>query len=67
MCDGRNHNLRTIMKTGQPEEQKVVRWCKDCGSVVVDMDVDGRTSAGYYVRMLSPTSMEKYLEAQRGK
>lgn len=35
-------------------EAKVVRWCPECGAVVVDMDYDGRTSAGYYKKLQYP-------------
>jgi len=60
MCNGRDHNLKAIFGSGSRDERAVVRWCLDCGSVVVDLDVDGRTSPGYYKKMLTPRyDMEK--------
>jgi len=43
MCDGTNHNLKVIYGSGNDMEMDVVRWCADCGAVVVDIDADGRT------------------------
>ena len=41
MCDLKNHNLIEIYRHRfwGPEDH-VVRWCRDCGAVVVDVDVD---------------------------
>ena len=35
-------------------ETKVVRWCPECGAVVVDLDYDGRTKPGYYKKLQYP-------------
>ena len=54
-CREGNHLLIEITRThigyGGAE---VVRWCPVCGSVVVDVDVDGRTMAGKIMKMRSP-------------
>jgi hypothetical protein len=43
MCDLRNHNLRTIYVADNGwNEEHVVRWCEDCGAVVVDRESDNR-------------------------
>ena len=55
MCKPRQHDLRVILRSGPSHEQRVVRWCKDCGAVVVDMDFDGRTNAGQIMKMKLPT------------
>jgi hypothetical protein len=34
--------------------EEVVRWCKECGAVVVDLDYDGRTNAGQILKMKLP-------------
>lgn len=42
----RNHNLVDIMhkpSRAAPDADQVVRWCTDCGSIVVDIDADERT------------------------
>lgn len=35
---------------------EVVRWCKVCGAVVIDVDMDGRTNPGGVRPMLFPTN-----------
>ena len=54
MCDGKNHNLKVIARFGNDMEEEVVRWCRDCGGVVVDLDFDGRTRPGYIRKMQVP-------------
>lgn len=41
-------------------EAKVVRWCPECGAIVVDMDSDNRTYAGYYKTLQYPNITKKY-------
>lgn len=49
------HNLVEIDRRSTGYEQMAVtRWCTDCGGVVVDTDIDGRTMAGDQVRMRFP-------------
>lgn len=55
MCDLRNHNLEEVYRDGYSHESKVVRWCKDCGAIVVDIDSDGRTYSGKVSEMKFPT------------
>lgn len=61
MCDGRNHNLiRVYANRYSDDSTAVVRWCKECGSVAVDVDIDGRTAPGRIHRMRTPSyEMEK--------
>jgi valyl-tRNA synthetase len=33
---------------------RVIRWCEDCGAVVVDLDCDGRTHPGDVMEMKFP-------------
>jgi hypothetical protein len=49
----RRHNLQEIYSEGQ-DTRYVVRWCTDCGAIVVDVDVDGRVMPGRYSRMKFP-------------
>jgi hypothetical protein len=56
MCDGHNHNLEVIYKA-EPlawPVAHVVRWCRDCGAVVVDAEGDGRTYPGNVMEMKFP-------------
>ena len=51
-CLEGNHDLVVIYcKSCGYDEEEVVRWCKRCGSIVIDRDVDGRTSPGEIMKM----------------
>jgi len=52
-CKG-NHNLLDIYCDGPEMEQSVVRWCEECGAIVVDVVVDGRTAPGRVMAMRLP-------------
>lgn len=52
-CKGQ-HSLTTIYRDGPDMEENVVRWCKKCGAITVDVDVDGRTAPGGYMAMRLP-------------
>ena len=57
MCDTINHNLITIAIYDinyAANECGVVRWCKDCGAIVVDVDVDEITYPGAIKKMKFP-------------
>lgn len=41
-------------------ETKVVRWCPECGAVVVDLVYDGRTKPGYYRKLQYPNIVYKH-------
>jgi hypothetical protein len=46
-CNGQHDLLRIMIKpTGDPGVEHVTRWCQNCGAIVVDVDVDGRTQPG---------------------
>lgn len=63
MCENGNHNLITILSVDNsaPDEETVVRWCRDCGAIVVDIDYDNRRFAGRVMNMKFP----KYLEEKK--
>lgn len=48
------HRLIDILASGPEMERTVVRWCADCGAVVVDIDSDGRTQPGAQMSMRFP-------------
>lgn len=55
MCNGVNHNLIEIFRTCDSYDiESVVRWCKDCGAIVVDGEYDGRIAPGKIMRMKFP-------------
>ena len=50
-----NHKLIALFAhTSDGMETTVVRWCEICGSVVVDLDCDGRILPGKLMKMRSP-------------
>lgn len=54
-CKKGNHSLKTILISGYEDEPcEVVRWCKVCGSVVIDVDYDNKTMPGRCLKMQSP-------------
>lgn len=51
------HDLKDISSRGTGEGPgivEVVRWCCNCGAVVTDIDVDGRTMPGRRMPMKFP-------------
>lgn len=54
-CRAGKHNLKEIyIVFNDWGTQDVVRWCSVCGSIVIDLDGDGRTSPGHIMKMTSP-------------
>ncbi len=47
--------LEVIFTHYKAASEAVVRWCPNCGAVVVDEDYDGRTNAGAYMPMRFPS------------
>jgi len=43
-----------VYSIGSDAVADTVRWCTLCGSVVVDVDFDGRTNAGQVMPMRNP-------------
>lgn len=54
------HNLEVIDAVAEacPGTYRVVRWCKVCGAVVVDVDCDGRTKPGAVAAMKFPSFLK---------
>lgn len=50
-----SHDLVGLMYGGTSDEGEVVRWCRNCGAVVIDMEYDGRVAAGAIMKMRVPT------------
>jgi hypothetical protein len=48
------HELEVIWTSGGRMVEEVVRWCRICGAVVVDLDMDATTHPGYYLKMRFP-------------
>lgn len=59
-CKKGKHNFIDIFTRYIGEDEyKVVRWCKDCGAIVIDLDVDGRTYAGYFLKCQIPKILKR--------
>lgn len=58
-CNGSEHRLIVIWRETGAASDAVVRWCQDCGAVVVDEDYDGRTHAGRYMAMRFPNRVAR--------
>lgn len=54
-CKQGNHDLKIIYtKYNGQDEYEMVRWCSICGSIVVDIDIDGRIRPGGIMKMITP-------------
>ena len=59
-CNGTIHELEEVKSFSTMYDQEaVVRWCRGCGAVVIDMDHDTRTYPGYYAKMRFPRSVQE--------
>lgn len=45
------HPLKTIYTDSDGFVNVVIRWCPECGAVVIDNDVDGRVYSGKVMPM----------------
>lgn len=55
LCKGGDHDLIAVFDSQSWDySQFVVRWCQNCGCVVVDIDMDGRTMPGGEMKMQAP-------------
>lgn len=61
-CKKGLHPLIAILTVSQAfDTEKVVRWCPECGAIVIDMDYDGRTKPGHYMNMCFPNITDNVL------
>ena len=56
------HHLQEISRSSDGFVDKVVRWCPDCGAIVIDMECDGRIYPGRYKKMMIPNYRKKIKE-----
>ena len=51
-CKDKQHPLEELYSfSGSYDEEIVVRWCPECGAVVIDLDTDGRVNPGARMKM----------------
>ncbi len=60
-CNVGNHDLIEIQASRHSwdESYKVVKWCKICGAVVIDLEYDGRINPGQIMKMKYPKQIYK--------
>lgn len=58
-CRNGQHSLQVIYIAGSSDCVDVVRWCRECGAVVVDVDFDNRTQPGRAVPMQFPAYLSR--------
>jgi hypothetical protein len=46
--------LETISRMCFGQEEEVVKWCPNCGTIVIDLEVDGRIYPGKIMKMQFP-------------
>lgn len=57
---GENSLKQIFVASEGGDSEAVVRWCENCGAVVVDRDFDGRTNAGAIMPMQFPLTVRGY-------
>lgn len=57
-CKKGIHDLIKIYVDAKWDSDNVVRWCKNCGGIVVDVDYDGRTHPGRIMNMRFPNTIK---------
>jgi DUF917 family protein len=66
-CLNKRHELKEITSSnnsGMPGVYDVVRWCVNCGAIVIDTDVDGRTRPGNVMTMQNSALFTRYYKEQ---
>ena len=53
-CTEGRHQLLEVYRYDNGFEDEVVRWCSNCGAIVVDAEVDNRVYAGHIMKMRLP-------------
>lgn len=54
-CKLGKHDLIEISRsTDMFHISEVVRWCRNCGSIVIDNEMDGRVNPGQVMKMKFP-------------
>ena len=58
----RDYMVEIYRRRNGEEESYVVRWCSECGAVVVDTEYDGRTQPGSVREMKFPKTLISLLK-----
>jgi hypothetical protein len=66
-CRKGNHPFKEIYRNGSDLKEDVVRWCPVCGTVVIDVDFDGRTNPGQAMKARRPKVLEAAKESNAAR
>lgn len=62
-CMQGNHSLTELCNADIGSDEKaILRWCKICGAVVIDVEVDGRLYPGELMKMHFPQLFKEKFE-----
>lgn len=71
MCSKGQHSLIVVYKetpySSMGRGEIGVRWCSNCGAVVVDLESDGRVSPGYVRKMQWPSITNEFCENRKNE
>lgn len=56
---GKHDLIEMFTAYDSPVSEQTVRWCRTCGSIVIDVDFDGRTNPGAIMKMKHPRYLIK--------
>lgn len=54
-------DILSLEKSQSLDVSKTIRWCSDCGAIVIDAECDGRLYPGRYMKMRMPKASKEYL------
>lgn len=64
-CKEGLHPLKEILTVEGAFTDRVVRWCPECGAIVIDMDLDGRIYPGRHMPMKLPYMAKEILNGEK--
>lgn len=64
-CKEGRHPLRKLLTVAGVFTDSIVRWCPECGAVVIDCEVDGRTYPGRRMPMKLPRMAKEILNGEK--
>ncbi len=54
ICRNGNHSFEVIRREGNDLAEEVTKWCTICGSLVIDLEYDGRLKPGAIMPLRHP-------------
>ena len=66
-CKEGLHPLKEIRRYTGGVADSVIRWCPDCGAIVIDAECDGRVYPGHYMKMKLPKLAKEHNWTNKSK